>query len=231
MLTILENVNGTFTMPLGSEAMTRTEDVVRAIWLKESYAIDRYYWTMRAAWVAGLTAALSMICTLALLQKPPVYKYVLTHSDGSIREIVSLEKPKLDDEALIRWATNAVIKAYTWDFANYKAQFTSLQADMTVFGWEQFKASLEGADNFKAVIENKYVLTAVPNGPVTIAKQGYWSAIGRYTWRVRVPVLVSYASSAQRTNQALMVEALVVRQPEWVNDAGLGIRSIIAEFY
>lgn len=231
MLTIHGNVNGTFTMPLGSEAMTRTEDVVRAIWLKDSYAIDRYYWTMRAAWAASLTAALSLICALALLQKPPVYKYVLTQSDGSIREIVPLEQPKHDDDALVRWATNAVIKAYTWDFANYKSQFTSLQADMTVFGWEQFKASLEGADNFKAVLENKYVLTAVPNGPVTISKQGYWSAIGRYTWRVRIPVLVSYASSVQRTNQALMVEALVVRQPEWVNDAGLGLRSIIAEFY
>ena len=231
MLTIHENVNGALTTPLGSEAMTRTEDVVRTIWEKESYAIDRYFWAMRAAWAAWLTAALSLICALSLLQKPPIYKYVLTQGDGSIRDIVPMDLPKHEDDAIVKWATNAVIKAYTWDFANYKTQFTALQADMTVFGWEKFKASLEGADNFKAVLENKYVLTAVPNGPVRIEKKGYWNAVGRYTWRVKIPVLVSYASSTQRTNQALMIEALVVRQPEWVNDAGLGLRSIIAEFY
>jgi intracellular multiplication protein IcmL len=210
MLTIHENVNGALTIPLGPEAMARTEDVVRTIWQKESYAIDRYYWVLRAAVAAGLTAALSLICALSLLQKPPVYKYILTQGDGSLRDIVPMDQPKHDDDAIVRWATNAIIKAYTWDFANYKTQFTALQADMTVFGWEKYKAS---------------------NGPVRIEKQGYWNAIGRYTWRVKIPVLVSYASSTQRTNQALMVEALVVRQPEWVNDTGLGLRSIIAEFY
>lgn len=231
MLTICDNVNGALTTPWDDEAMARTEDVVRIIWEKESYAISRYFWVMRATWAIGLMAALCLMCTLSLLQRPPIFKYVLTLADGTIRDIVRLEEPKHTDVELIRWTTNVVLKAYTWDFLNYKSQFTKLQEDMTVYGWEEFKKSIEESGNFKAIIGNQYVLTAVPNGPATIEKAGLYGEIGRYAWKVKVPILVSYASSAQRTNQTLLVTAVVVRQPEWINDAGLGVRSLIAELY
>jgi intracellular multiplication protein IcmL len=231
MLTIHGNVNGALTTPWDGEAMARTEDVVRIIWEKESYAINRYFWVVRATAATMAMAVLCVVCTISLLQRPPVFKYVLTLADGTIREIVPLEEPKHDEDALTRWTTNVVLKAYTWDFLNYKAQFTKLQEDMTVYGWEEYKKSLEDSGNFKAVLGYSYVLTAVPNGPVTIDKAGLYSEIGRYAWKVKVPILVSYSSSAQRTNQTLMVTAVVVRQPEWINDAGLGVRSLIAELY
>lgn len=231
MLTIDGNVNGGLTTPSDVEAMPRTEDIVRTIWEKESYAINRYFWTMRATWAMIAAAALASICTISLLQRPPVYRYVLTLADGTIRDIVPLEDAKHDDESLKRWATNVVLKAYGWDFLNYKAQFTKLQEDMTVYGWEEYKKSIEESGNFKAVIGNHYVLTGVPNGPVQIDKKGLYGEIGRYAWKVKVPILVSYASSVQRTNQSLMVTAVIVRQPEWINDAGLGVRSLIVERY
>lgn len=231
MLTIGGNVNGRLTVPSDLEAMARTEDIVRTIWEKESYAISRYFWTMRATWAMIAAASLALICTISLLQRPPVFRYVLTLTDGTIRDIVPLVEAKHDDEAIKRWATNVVLKAYGWDFLNYKAQFTKLQEDMTVYGWEEYKKSIEEAGNFKAVIGNHYVLTGVPNGPVQIERKGLYGEIGRYAWKVKVPIIVSYASSVQRTNQSLMVTAVIVRQPEWINDAGLGVRSLIVERY
>jgi intracellular multiplication protein IcmL len=70
------------------------------------------------------------------------------------------------------------------------------------------------------------VATAVPTGPATIIKRGDFN--GRYAWRVRFSLLVIYQSSQMRTNQELVIEAMVIRQPEFVNLSGLGMRQIIA---
>ncbi len=52
---------------------------------------------------------------------------------------------------------------------------------------------------------------------------------GRYAWKLSMPLLVTYQSSERTVPQNLMVEIVVVRQPETEHPRGLGIAQLIAQ--
>jgi intracellular multiplication protein IcmL len=209
-----------------SRGSEQTAAVIATIFLRDQHRIFRLHHLVRV--MAGVFGVLlvSLYCTYVLLCREPLFRYIFTNTYGQVVQLIPVDQPKQTDEYVMKWAQNVAVEAYTFDYQNYKRQLFWAQNDLTVVGWKEWQKALETSGNFRAVLGNKYVSTAVPNGPATIVKRGDFN--GRYAWRVRFPILVVYQSSQMRTNQELMIEAMVIRQPEFVNISGLGIRQIIA---
>lgn len=207
--------------------MAATERIIASILLGQAHREARHHYLTRLVFAVAALLVLSLLGTGAMISKPEIYRYVLLERGGKVLSLVPLDQPKQADDFVVRWAVNATLKLHTYDFLNYQRQLEEAKRNMTVFGWGAYEKALEESGNFKAVISNRYASTAVPAGPGRILKKG--DLMGRFAWRIQFPILVTYQSSSRTTTQNMLVTVVVVRQPEFVQADGLGIRSIIAE--
>lgn len=210
------------------------DTAISSIILRDWYANARLHYMSRI--VVALTAllAISLIGTIALIDRPPQFRYILTSATGQVLPQVPLSRANHDDQFIVDWTVDAVTRLYSFDFVNYRLQFQEAQKNMTSQGWKSFEEAMKVSGNFNAVLGNKYVTTAVPTGAGRVVDK--FDFQGRHAWKVEFPMLISYRSSVKDrdgklrvTNQALKVTVTVIRQPIFLNEAGLGIRAIVAE--
>ena len=209
-----------------------TEAIIGTILLRERYRRDDIYHAIRLSVGLAVVVTFMSVVACVLLLRGPVYKYVMVDPVGRIINMVPLEQPNMTDAAVLAWAVDSVTKVYTFDFANYRRQFQAAQTMLTQVGYYGFEKALRESGNFVAVRENRYVTTAVPNGPARMVASGpVTNALGetRWSWVVEFPMLITYRSSKQSTTQDLIAKVTLVRLPEYVNRAGIGIRQVIAE--
>lgn len=210
----------------------KAEAIIGTILLRERYRRDRLHYLLRVTVsVAALVVFLAVVAAF-LLTRGPLYKYVMVDPTGRLIQMVPLSQANHDDAAILSWTVDAVTRVYTFDFANFRRQFQNSQALLTQIGFANFERSLRESGNFVAVRENRYVTTAVPNGPPRLLASNLVTSVSgesRWGWVVEFPMLLTYRSSKQSTTQELNVRATVVRVPEYINRQGLGIRQVIAE--
>lgn len=212
------------------------EAAVAAILAKDRFANFRIHVASRiAVAMLGLTL-FSLVCVAVLLGRPAQFHYIMTAPSGEILPMIPLQAANKDDEFVVKWTIDAVTRLYSFDFANYRQQLQSAEGKLTAVGARSFEKSLEESGNFRAVIGNKYVTTAVPTGPGRIVRKDIHPSLRRFAWRVEFPMLISYRSSARGSDgrpiiasQDLKMSVVVIRQPENLQVDGLGIRSIVAE--
>lgn len=202
--------------------------------LRDWYANARLHYV---SWIATALFALLLVSlagTVALIDRPPQFRYILTNAEGKVFPQVPLSQPNHDDQFIVDWTIDAVTRLYSFDFVNFRQQFQEAQKNMTAVGWKSFEEAMKVSGNFNAVVGNRYVTTAVPTGPGRVTKKG--DINGRHAWKVEFPMLISYRSSSRDaqgrlrvTNQPLSMSVTVIRQPVFLNEQGLGIRAIVAE--
>lgn len=210
------------------------ENAIGTILMKDRYANFRLHHVSRIMTVVISLVLISLIGTVILISRPPQYRYVLTDVSGKVLPLVPLDSPNHQDDFIVEWTIDAVTRLYSFDFVNYRNQFQEAKGDMTTVGWKNFEKAMDISGNFRSVVGNRYVTTAVPTGPGRVTKTG--QLLGRHAWKVEFPMLISYRSSQEDddgrqrvTNQQLNVAVTVARQPEYLNKDGLGIRAIVAE--
>lgn len=210
----------------------KTEAIIGTILLRERYRRDRLHYLLRATVVVASLVVFLAVVAAVLISRGPLYKYVMVDPTGKLIRLVPLAQPNQEDAAILSWTVDAVTRIYTFDFANFRRQFQNTQGLLTQIGFANFERSLRESGNFVAVRENRYVTTAVPNGPARLVASSPVTSVSgetRWGWVVEFPMLITYRSSKQSTTQELNVRATVVRVPEYINRQGLGIRQVIAE--
>lgn len=210
----------------------KAEAIIGTILLRERHRRDRLHYLLRVTVAVATLVVFLAVVAAFLLARGPLYKYVMVDPTGRLIQMVPLSQPNHDDAAILSWTVDAVTRIYTFDFANFRRQFQNSQALLTQIGFANFERSLRESGNFVAVRENRYVTTAVPNGPPRLLASNLVTSVSgesRWGWVVEFPMLLTYRSSKQSTTQELNVRATVVRVPEYINRQGLGIRQVIAE--
>lgn len=210
----------------------QAEGIVETILLRDRYRRDRLEYLVRMTAIACGLVVLLVVANVIAVGRGDRYRFVMTDSVGKILPLVPLTQPNATDEQVTTWTIDAVTRAYSFDFANYRRQFQQAQKVLSLTGWEGFERSLIDSGNFVAIKENRYVTTAAPNGPARVVSKSLLSdAAGnqRWGWTVEFPMLITYRNSRQAISQDLTVKAIVVRMPEYINPQGLGIRQIIAQ--
>lgn len=138
-----------------------------------------------------------------------------------------LTQPYIHQAALLTWANEAAVAAYTFNFVNYNTQFKSISNYFTPEGWKAFHDKLTQSDIFKSMIDKKLLVTAVTTKAPIILKQEVVN--GHYSWRVQMPLLVTYQSPTEFTHENLMVTMLIERTAPYEGIKGIGVVELMAE--
>jgi|TARA_R110002126_G_scaffold13118_7_gene57173 intracellular multiplication protein IcmL len=158
----------------------------------------------------------------------PQDRYFATTVDGRLVPMVSLSQPNLSNPALMSWVAQAATEVLTFGFHDYRRRLQESSRNFTRTGWESFTTALERSSILEMVQNNRQVVTAAPRAAPVLLWEGLEN--GRYSWRIEIPLIVTYQSGSQRKTDSLRVTLTVVRVPKLESPNGVGIEQWIS-FY
>jgi intracellular multiplication protein IcmL len=202
------------------------DSALEMVQLRNRFYRDNYRRIMAILLVAGL-AILILVGALAyVVTHPPAPRYFATDSTGRIVPLVPLDQPNLSTPSILQWANSAAVAAFSYNFVNYRQQLQAASEFFTPEGWQAFLNSLTASNNLQAVTSKKLVVSAVATGAPVVLQQGVLN--GQYSWRVQMPLLVTYQSVEQVSQQSLIVNMLITRVSTLTSVRGIGIAQFVA---
>lgn len=200
---------------------------------KNLEAIEHRFKFYRDGWRAMIVIlTILIVCLVALtitvayaLSREPEPRYFAVEN-GRMIPMVPVSTPYIKPGDLNQWVARAIMESYMIDFQNFRARISENAKYFTPEGFDDYKRSLEESGRMKTIIDGWFVGSAVPEGPPVIVQEGVVN--GRYMWRVRMPIIVSYNSKTHSLPpQRLMLTVVVVRVSSWENPYGIGISQIV----
>lgn len=205
---------------------TTTDNILATVTARNDFYRDSYRKVLVALNLSILAFIILLGAIFYILSNPPQPRYFATYADGKLVPLIPLNQPNVSQSALQQWANTAVIAVNTYDFFNYRDQLQKASDYFTTDGWQAYLDELKASRNLNAVIEKKLVVSAVATRAPTILRQGIID--GAYSWVVQIPVLVTYQSASQYSQQSLIVTLMIKRISTLTNPNGIGIANYIA---
>ena len=209
------------------QAGSQADAAASTIIARDTMTRDRHVFMTRVIGLMALSIVILAVALVFTFSRPQIVRFVATRSDGKVFELSPLDRPLNTTSEVNVWLTNSVVQAYTFSFANYRAELGAARLNFTASGWDGFQKALEASGNLKSVLENQFVTTAVPTAAPVLLSEGLIA--NRYAWRFQIPVQVTFQSAKSKVTQNYNVNAIVVRESESVSPSGLAIASLIAE--
>jgi intracellular multiplication protein IcmL len=152
--------------------------------------------------------------------------YFVDDQAGNITEVFPLDQPNVTSASLQKWVTQAATSVYTIDFYHYQDNIDALKEYFTIAGYKDFLASLAASNSLKTIVSDNLIVSAVATGAAVILQEGPLRNI--YTWRIQVPLLLTYqGASTSSTQKSIAVSLLVTRVPTDQAPKGIGIAQIV----
>src|SRR5581483_4748288 len=188
----------------------------------------------RRAYERAMTAAIFIAAGLVIVagiawiavfnQRPPLV--IAAKENGQIIPIMPLDNPILSDAELRTWAVNAITRSLSMDFQNYRQVLEDVRPYFTNDGYQSFLETLQRNRILDAIKENVFVMSCVAQAAPVIEGAGLLN--GTYSWKIELPVLVTYQSSNNRESQNMIATVLVTRASEISHPQGVAIRQFVA---
>ena len=201
------------------------EDALTAVALRNAFYRDgqrKMILVLLVSMVANFVLA-SMLVYIIL--HPPAPKYFATSINGRITPLFPLNEPNQSDSAVLQWANQAAIAAFTYNFVNYRTELQASSGFFTSDGWDQFLTALQQSNNLDAVKAKKLIVSAVATRAPIILQKGILN--GKYAWRVQMPILVTYQSASEFSQQNNVVTMLITRVSTLNSPRGIGISQFV----
>lgn len=160
-----------------------------------------------------------------IITHPPAPKYFATSINGRITPLFPLNEPNQSDSAVLQWANQAAIAAFTYNFVNYRSELQASSGFFTADGWDQFLTALQQSNNLDAVKAKKLIVSAVATRAPIILQKGILNE--KYAWRVQMPILVTYQSASEFSQQNNVVTMLITRVSTLNSPRGIGISQFV----
>jgi len=141
------------------------------------------------------------------------------------QRIIALDYPVVPRGEVIRWVSQAVISIYNYGFNNWKPRLERSAHYFTPGGYDQFRQALIQSGILNTIIEQKLQVTAVVTGEPVIVAEGILG--GRYSWKVNMPVLLTYLTSGATSQRRIVVTILVARTPVVNSPRGYAIEQFL----
>jgi intracellular multiplication protein IcmL len=140
-----------------------------------------------------------------------------------------LTAPVLNTRPLVvtEWANYVVTKAFTYDYKNYKEQFSKAKACFTSSGWAGFAKAFEDAKNLQTLEKEQLYVSAKVNGKTTLVAQFKDTTVEPF-WLVRVPITVTYHNNKKQMSQNMTVDLNIKTTSSGTNEY-FGINQLIAK--
>lgn len=202
------------------------DDAIELIRLRNNFYRDNY----RRVLFALLLLLLLDISLVGIIYyqitNRPAPQYFATSTDGRITPIYPLSDPMMAPSELLQWASRAAVDAYNYNFVDYRDALQKIQNNFTPDGWTYFMQALQNSRTLETVLAKKLVVSSVATGTPIIQDQGVIN--GRYAWKVQMPMLVTYQSSSEHTQQPLIVTMVITRVPTVNMPRGIAIASYVS---
>lgn len=156
---------------------------------------------------------------------PPEPQYFATSVNGRITPLTPLDEPNQSDSAVLQWANQAAIAAFTYNFVNYRDELEATSGFFTTDGWQQFLDALQQSNTLDQVKAKKLVVSAVATRAPIILQKGVLN--GRFAWRVQMPILVTFQSASEFNEQNNVVTMLITRISTLDSPRGIGISQFV----
>jgi intracellular multiplication protein IcmL len=201
------------------------EDALVAVALRNKFYKDSQRKVILALLVALAVNAILGFMLFYVVTHPPEPKYFATSINGRITPLFPLNEPNQSDSAVLQWANQAAIAAFTYNFVNYREELQASSGFFTAEGWTQFLTALQQSNNLDAVKAKKLIVSAVATRAPIILQKGILN--GHYAWRVQMPILVTYQSASEITHQNNVVTMLITRVSTLNSPRGIGISQFV----
>jgi len=162
-------------------------------------------------------------------QAPVLYFAVHKKDDKALlQRMVPLASPLYNIQVIRGWAIDAATSAFTYDAANYEHQFAlTLQRYFTEEGAVSFNAALKASGAITQLLSKKLIVSAVSYRAPIVLAEGV--LLGTRTWKIQVPLLVTYQSATEKITNRYIVTLLIVQQPTWRFANGYGVQQFTVE--
>ncbi len=201
------------------------EDALTVVGLRNQFYKDSQRKVILALMIAVLINFLLGGLLLYIITHPPEPRYFATSINGRITPLFPLNEPNQSDSAVLQWANQAAIAAFSYNFVNYRDELQASSGFFTAQGWDQFLGALQASNNLDAVKAKKLVVSAVATRAPIILQKGMLN--GRYSWRIQMPILVTYQSASEFTQQNNVVTMLITRISTLNSPRGIGIDQFV----
>jgi intracellular multiplication protein IcmL len=202
------------------------ESALDVVELRKNFYRDSYRRVVTALLVMIVLCLILAITVYYLATHRPEPRYFATSTDGRITPIYPLTAPMVSDSALLQWANQAAIAAYTYNFQTWRKELQDASEYFTPDGWRDFEAQLQSSRNLETVLTKKLVVTAVATGAPVVLDRGVIN--GHYSWKVQIPILATYESASTTIQQPLLVTMLITRVSTLNVPKGIAIAQFVA---
>lgn len=178
----------------------------------------------------AVAANIVLVNTIFYMQthkNEPAYFLMGRQANSQIlqRQMAPLISPIINRQALLNWAAVAASSAYTYDQANYQAQIqTTIDRYFTASGGDSFRAALQQSGVLNQLVREQLQVSAVVQEQPVIIASG--QLLGRYVWKIQLPLLVTYQTASERQQYRFIVTMLIVQVPTWKSANAIGIDQI-----
>lgn len=201
------------------------EDALKVITLRNQFYKDSQRRVILSLMISILVNFILGAILVYIFTHPPAPKYFATSINGRITPLFPLNVPNQSDSAVLQWANQAAIASFTYNFVNYNDELQASSVFFTPEGWDQFITALDQSNNLAAVKAKKLIVSAVATRAPVILKKGILN--GSYSWRIQMPMLVTYQSASEFTQQNNVVTMLVTRISTLNSPKGIGIAQFV----
>lgn len=201
------------------------EDALTVVALRNKFYKDSQRKVIFALLIAILVSLVMGSMLFYIITHPPAPKYFATSINGRITPLFPLEEPNQSDSAVLQWANQAAIASFTYNFVNYRDELQASSGFFTAEGWDQFLTALQQSNNLDAVKAKKLIVSAVATRAPIILQKGVLN--GSFAWRVQMPILVTYQSASEFTQQNNVVTMLIMRVSTLNSPRGIGISQFV----
>lgn len=201
------------------------EDALTVVALRNKFYKDSQRKVMLTLLIALIVNIVLASLLVYMITHPPAPKYFATSLNGRITPLFPLNEPNQSDSAVLQWANQAAIAAFTYNFVNYRDELQASSGFFTPEGWDQFLSALQQSNNLDAVKAKKLIVSAVATRAPIILQKGVLN--GSFSWRVQMPILVTYQSASEFTQQNNVVTMLITRVSTLNSPRGIGISQFV----
>ena len=201
------------------------EDALKIVALRNEFYKDRQRMVVLALLLSIAINIVQLALLIYMYSNPPAPRYFATSINGRITPLFPLEEPNQSDAAVMQWANQAAIASFSYNFVNYRDELQAASVFFTAEGWSQFLNALQKSNTLDSVRAKKLIVSAVATRAPIILQKGLLN--GRYSWRVQMPMLVTYQSASEFAQVNNVVTLLITRISTLNSPRGIGISQII----
>lgn len=206
--------------------VTSSKSALETVFVRNEFYRDNYRRIQVVLLISILMNLLFIGGVTYMYKTKPKPVYFATNYNGTLLKMIPLEQPYVTNEHILAWAVEASLKAYSFNFLDYKSDLQEARKYFTPAGFESYLKALEQSGNLAAVEKNKLVVKATVSDIPVITQEGLIK--GRYAWRVEIPMIVQYVTAGANYEQSVLVKLLIGRVSTLESVQGIAIAQFVA---